>query len=68
MLGFEDAACSVRAAGFGRGNFSTPIWMDELNCFGYESALDLCYFRGWGRHDCSHYEDAGVVCQDGGHN
>ena len=67
MLGFDGAVCSSGNARFGRGNFSMPIWMDNLQCFGTEAALDLCYFPGWGLHDCSHYEDAGVVCSDGEH-
>ena len=65
MLGFESAVCSLGGARFGRGSFSSPIWMDNLQCFGNEAALDLCFFPGWGRHDCSHYEDAGVVCGEG---
>lgn len=64
MLGFEDAVCPVRRAGFGRGSVTSRIWMDDLHCFGQEKALDLCFFRGWGRHDCSHREDAGAVCSD----
>ena len=69
MLGFEDALCAVQ--NFGRGSYSSPIWMTEVYCSGYESALDLCYFSGWGvqtyyRHRCSnHYYDVGVVCLDG---
>ena len=47
-------------AAFGQG--SDPIWMDEISCVGDESHLRDCPFNGWGSHDCSHYEDAGVVC------
>lgn len=65
MLGFEDVVCAVRYGQFGRGSSSSPIWMDNVNCGGYEAALDLCYFNGWGVNDCSHYHDAGVVCRDG---
>ena len=65
MLGFEGVVCSLRNARFGRASSSTPIWMDNLQCSGNEAALDLCFFPGWGRHDCSHFEDAGVVCNDG---
>lgn len=65
MLGFEDAVCAVQRARFGQGSSTSPIWMDNINCNGYESALDFCYFPGWGRHSCGHYEDAGVVCEGG---
>lgn len=65
MLGFEDAICYVRSAGFGQGSSTSPIWMDNVNCLGHESALDLCFFRGWGRHNCGHYKDVGVVCEGG---
>ena len=64
MLGFEDAVCPVRRAGFGRGSAAAPIWMDDVRCWGQERALDLCFFRGWGRHNCDHREDAGVICSD----
>jgi len=47
-------------ATFGQG--SGQIWMDGVNCSGTEAALGLCPFNGWGSHDCSHYEDAGVSC------
>ena len=65
MLGFEDALCGVR--NFGSGSYSSPIWMTYVYCSGYESALDLCYFSGWGvqSYRCSHYYDVGVVCLDG---
>ena len=70
MLGFEDALCAAPGGRFGRANSSSPIWMTSVYCNGYESALDLCYFTGgWGVHnyyyDCSHSNDAGVVCLDG---
>ncbi|NXG41687.1 DMBT1 protein, partial [Psilopogon haemacephalus] len=38
------------------------IWLDEVNCTGAESALSECQRQAWGDQDCSHGEDAGVVC------
>ena len=45
------------------GGGSGPIWMHrEFRCVGNESSLGNCAFRGWGVHNCSHVEDAGVEC------
>ena len=45
------------------GDFNMPILMDEVNCTGAEHYLSDCPFDGWNAHDCTHYEDAGVICQ-----
>uniref|UniRef100_A0A8D0LAF8 SRCR domain-containing protein n=1 Tax=Sphenodon punctatus TaxID=8508 RepID=A0A8D0LAF8_SPHPU len=39
-----------------------PIWLDDVNCTGDEASLSLCHFRLWGKHDCSHREDASAIC------
>ncbi|MED6265684.1 hypothetical protein CHARACLAT_028073, partial [Characodon lateralis] len=39
-----------------------PIWIDDVNCRGSETSLLTCWHRGFGTHDCEHYEDAGVIC------
>ena len=43
-------------SGYGR------VWLDDVECSGYEYRLEHCTSSGWGVEDCSHDEDVGVSC------
>ncbi|XP_039374735.1 scavenger receptor cysteine-rich type 1 protein M130-like [Mauremys reevesii] len=60
QLGCGTALLAPGRAEFGEG--SDPIWLSEVNCTGREAALTECWSGPWGVHDCSHREDASVVC------
>ena len=63
QLGYPTALEAPQFAQFGQG--SGVIWMDNVQCNGSEHHIGECSFHGWGIHDCSHREDASVICAPG---
>ncbi|XP_057353048.1 lysyl oxidase homolog 3 isoform X3 [Manis pentadactyla] len=61
-LGFTEATGWTHSAKYGPG--TGRIWLDNLSCSGTEQSVNECTFRGWGNSDCTHDEDAGVICKD----
>nr|XP_044612000.1 scavenger receptor cysteine-rich type 1 protein M130 isoform X2 [Equus asinus] len=62
QLGCGVAINATGSAHFGEG--TGPIWLDEMNCNGKESRISQCHSHGWGRQNCRHKEDAGVICSE----
>ncbi|KAM8807967.1 HHIP-like protein 1 [Eudromia elegans] len=61
QLGFPRAVRAAKKAEFGAGR-RLPILLDDVRCSGRERRLLECTHAGLGAHDCTHEEDAGVVC------
>ncbi|KAM5133451.1 soluble scavenger receptor cysteine-rich domain-containing protein SSC5D isoform 3-T3 [Callospermophilus lateralis] len=59
-LGCGGALAAPGGSRFGPG--AGPVWMDDVGCGGGERALRDCPRSPWGRSNCDHSEDAGLVC------
>ena len=59
QLGYE-GGMAMPEAHFGEGTGS--IWLDSVECVGNEEYLSDCGHSEWGQHDCTHAEDASVIC------
>ena len=60
QLGYSSALTAKGKASFGTG--IGKIWLDDVECLGSESSIDMCPSNEWGVHNCDHDEDASVVC------
>ncbi|NXJ32000.1 HIPL1 protein, partial [Ciconia maguari] len=61
QLGFPHVVRASKKAEFGQGT-SLRILLDDVQCSGQEKTLLECDHADVGTHNCSHEEDAGVVC------
>ena len=62
-LGFGLAVKVYSSATFGMGK--GKIWMDDVRCTGSERSLTECRHNWWGKNNCDHSEDVGIVCAQG---
>ena len=58
-MSYENALVKTGAY-FGEG--TGPIWLDNVNCTGFEQNVAICKHSGWGVADCGHSRNAGVMC------
>ena len=57
-----DFGLAKRQAYFGEG--VGHIFMDDLRCTrGQNGSVFECPYNGWGRNNCGHNQDAGVICE-----
>ena len=62
QLGYSSEQEHAVVPGAFFGTYGTPIHLTQLSCVGNESRLVDCLHPPFGRHNCIHEEDAGVVC------
>ena len=62
QLGYDGEAEAVPYSTFGVGSSSTPIWLSNVVCGGYEDYISDCSHNDWQANNCNHYQDVGVIC------
>ena len=60
QLGHLRAVSALGGAHFGKG--SGPIWYGNVDCTGNDTNITQCSHSGIEVHNCTHSQDAGVVC------
>ena len=63
QVGFQRALTAVKSAAFGRGQGKISI--KNVRCTGDESSLRQCAHNTLVTGNCTHSNDAGVVCSSG---
>lgn len=66
QLGYRHALKAAKNSEFGEGKH-LKILLDDVQCEGTEANLLDCKHAGVGKHNCAHYEDAGVICANTDH-
>ena len=61
QLGFYSSVYAYGSARYGQG--TGPIWLSRLSCYGNESNLTDCTRFSDGSKNCTHSDDASVVCR-----
>ncbi|XP_053387471.1 scavenger receptor cysteine-rich domain superfamily protein-like [Mercenaria mercenaria] len=59
MIGLEYSSYSTKAS-LNSGRGSGPIYVNNLNCVGTESHINLCSYEI--SNHCTHYDDVAVSC------
>ena len=62
IVEFGYFAEAISGGYFGAGESSSPIWMDDVTCYGNEMYVTHCISSPIGVHNCNHSQDAGVRC------
>uniref|UniRef100_A0A8C6NIQ0 Si:ch211-136a13.1 n=1 Tax=Nothobranchius furzeri TaxID=105023 RepID=A0A8C6NIQ0_NOTFU len=62
QLGFRTALAVMKKAALGAADGRVKILLDDVECEGGERSLLHCKRSKVGKHNCTHKEDVGVIC------